>query len=65
MTLGISMTSRWQIGYVFVSMAQGMLAGIFLVTKGMWEGIALAGFAVAPIFPGLVSDTGSPVELRH
>ena len=36
MTLGISMTSRWQIGYIVVFIAQGVLAVIFYVTKGMW-----------------------------
>lgn len=43
MTLGISLTSHWQIGYVFVSITQGMLAAIFLFTKGMWEGITVSG----------------------
>ncbi len=41
MTIGISVTSHWEIGYFFVSIAQGMLAVIFLFTKGMWEGIPL------------------------
>ncbi|HBL54367.1 MAG TPA: MFS transporter [Deltaproteobacteria bacterium] len=43
MTLGISMTSRWQSGYAVVSIAMGILAAIFFVTKGMWEGITVNG----------------------
>lgn len=39
MTAGISLTSRWQIGYFFVAAAQGVLAIIFLFTKKMWGDI--------------------------
>ena len=43
MTLGISMTSRWQSGYLVVSIVIAILAAIFFVTKGMWEGITENG----------------------
>ncbi len=39
MTLGISITSRWQIGYIIVAGAQALLAMIFFATKGMWRGV--------------------------
>lgn len=39
MTLGISLTSRWQIGYFIVAFAQALLAIIFFATKGMWRGV--------------------------
>jgi fucose permease len=42
--------------------------GLILINSGQMItilGIALAGFAVAPIFPGLVSDTESRVGRRH
>ena len=41
MTLGISLTSRWQIGYFVVAGAQALLAVTFLVTKGMWRGVSV------------------------
>lgn len=43
MTLGISLTTKWQIGYILVSIAQAVLALIFLFTKNMWKGSAAAG----------------------
>ncbi len=43
MTLGISLTSRWQSGYLVVSFAIAMLATVFLVTKSMWNGITVNG----------------------
>jgi len=39
MTVGISMTSRWQSGYFVVSIAIAILASVFYVTKSMWIGI--------------------------
>ena len=42
MTLGISLSSRWQVGYVVVSAAQGILALLFFVTRGLWKGIAVS-----------------------
>ena len=39
MTVGISMTSRWQSGYFVVSIAIAILATVFYVTKSMWIGI--------------------------
>ncbi len=42
MTIAISMTSRWQIGYLLVSVAVGILASIFLITKGMWNEITFS-----------------------
>jgi len=41
MTLGISMTSRWQSGYLVVSIAIAILAALFFVTKSMWSGITV------------------------
>jgi fucose permease len=41
MTLGISITLKWQVGYIIVFIAQGVLAIIFFVTKDMWEGITI------------------------
>ena len=41
MTMGISMTTHWQTGYIFVAIAQGVLATVFFATKGMWEGISV------------------------
>ncbi len=43
MTLGISMTSYWQSGYFVVSIAMGILAVTFFVTKNIWEGTTLNG----------------------
>ncbi|MDP7582125.1 MAG: MFS transporter [SAR324 cluster bacterium] len=43
MTLGISLTSRWQSGYLVVSIAIAILATVFFVTKSMWEGITVNG----------------------
>ena len=42
MTLGISMTSRWQSGYIVVAIAQGALAAIFFATKGLWRGVSVS-----------------------
>ena len=42
MTLGISITSRWQSGYFLVSVALGILASIFLITKDMWSEISIS-----------------------
>jgi fucose permease len=39
MTLSISLSAKWQIGYILVSVAQAVLALTFLITKGMWKGI--------------------------
>ncbi|MCH2271265.1 MAG: MFS transporter [SAR324 cluster bacterium] len=41
MTLGISMTSRWQSGYLVVSIAIAILAAVFFATKSMWFGITV------------------------
>ena len=41
MTLGISLTSHWQSGYLFVSIAIAILASVFFVTKSMWLGISV------------------------
>ena len=41
MTLGISLTSHWQSGYLFVSIAIAILASVFFVTKRMWLGISV------------------------
>ena len=41
MTLGISLTSRWQIGYLLVAGAQVILAVIFLITKGKWKNVSV------------------------
>ncbi|MCP4790567.1 MAG: MFS transporter [Gammaproteobacteria bacterium] len=38
MTLGITLTASWQAGYVFVVLAQALLALVFLVTRNMWQG---------------------------
>ena len=43
MTVGISMTSRWQSGYFVVSIAIAILATVFYVTKSMWIGITAKG----------------------
>ncbi|MBT4662791.1 MAG: MFS transporter [Candidatus Marinimicrobia bacterium] len=43
MTVGISMTSRWQSGYFVVSIAIAILASVFYVTKSMWIGITASG----------------------
>jgi len=43
MTVGISMTSRWQSGYFVVSIAIAILATVFYVTKSMWIGITASG----------------------
>ena len=43
MTVGISMTSRWQSGYFVVSIAIAILATVFYVTKSMWIGITANG----------------------
>ncbi|MBC8259606.1 MAG: MFS transporter [SAR324 cluster bacterium] len=43
MTLGISLTSRWQSGYLVVSLAIAILAAVFFVTKSMWIGITVNG----------------------
>jgi len=45
MTMGISMTSHWQPGYVVVAVAQGVLAAIFLMTKGLWQEVTLTSEA--------------------
>ena len=42
MTVGISVTSRWQVGYFCVSIAQSLLAVIFFATKGMWKGVTVS-----------------------
>jgi len=41
MTLGISLTSRWQIGYFLSAGAQALLALTFLLTKNMWRGVSV------------------------
>jgi fucose permease len=41
MTLGISLTSRWQSGYLAISIAIAILAAVFFVTKSMWFGITV------------------------
>ena len=43
MTLGISLTSRWQSGYLVVSIAIALLASVFFATKSMWLGITVNG----------------------
>ena len=43
MTLGISLTSRWQSGYLVVSIAIAILAAVFFVTQNMWFGITVNG----------------------
>ena len=43
MTLGISLTSRWQSGYLVVSIAIALLAAVFFATKSMWLGITVNG----------------------
>ena len=43
MTLGISLTSRWQSGYLVVSIAIALLATVFFATKSMWLGITVNG----------------------
>jgi len=43
MTLGISLTTRWQPGYYVVAGAQALLAGIFFLTRGIWKGSEAAG----------------------
>jgi len=42
MTLAITLTSRWQLGYFIVSMAQGALAITFFLTKKMWKNVKSA-----------------------
>ena len=37
MTLGISLTTKWQIGYMLVAVAQAILALIFLFTRNRWK----------------------------
>lgn len=37
MTLGITLTSRWQTGYFVVAAAQGLLALTFFLTRSMWS----------------------------
>ncbi|MBI9098767.1 MAG: MFS transporter [Spirochaetaceae bacterium] len=37
MTLGISLTTKWQVGYFMVSIAQATLAIIFFTTRKMWK----------------------------
>lgn len=37
MTLGLTVTSRWQSGYIWVACAQGLLALMFLITRGAWK----------------------------
>ena len=39
MTMGISITSRWQSGYFLVSVALGILSSIFFITKNIWNDI--------------------------
>ena len=39
MTLAITLTSRWQLGYFIVSMAQGVLAITFFFTKSKWRDV--------------------------
>jgi len=43
MTLGISLNSRWQSGYLVVSIAIAILSAVFFVTKSMWFGITVNG----------------------
>lgn len=40
MTLGISLTSRWQVGYIVVSLFQAFLAILFVYNKELWEKIS-------------------------
>ena len=42
MTMCISITSRWQSGYFIVSVALGILATIFIVTKDLWKDITFS-----------------------
>lgn len=42
MTLAISATSRWQVGYIIVGLAQITLALMFFVTKRMWKNVKAA-----------------------
>ncbi len=39
MTLAISLTSKWQLGFFFTSFAIGLLAIIFFITKNFWNDI--------------------------
>ncbi len=38
MTLGISLTTKWQTGYMLIAVALAILALIFLFTKNRWKG---------------------------
>jgi len=39
MTLGLALTTRWQPGYIIVSVAQAVLALTFFITKSLWKGV--------------------------
>jgi fucose permease len=41
MTLGITLTQRWQWGYIIVTVFQILLALIFLFTRGWWHNMTL------------------------
>lgn len=52
-------------GSIFTAIAGTILLSLNL---GIWPtigGIALIGFAIAPVFPSLISDTGNRVGERH
>ena len=42
MTMGISITSKWQSGYFLVSVVLGILASIFFISKNIWKDIKLS-----------------------
>ena len=37
MTIAIGATSKWQIGYLYVAIAQGVLAVVFFATRDIWK----------------------------
>jgi fucose permease len=41
MTAGLSLTARWQPGYLVVGLAQAALALAFFLTRGRWRGVPL------------------------
>lgn len=60
--VGLQRLVGWAIGLAAVSMA------VVWADLGPWPtaaGIALTGFLIAPVFPGLMSDTRNRVEARH
>lgn len=60
--VGLRRLIGWAIGLAAVSMA---VVWADLGSAPTVAGIALTGFLIAPIFPGLMSDTRNRVEARH